>query len=97
MTAADVGGVKAPRDSEELTMQTVRTIGFDIARSVQVHGVDAVGQVVIRRQLKRRHVLAFFESSIGPYAAQDEFLLAATVQNLRKLAKLIPLPAPMLT
>ena len=31
----------------------------------------------------------------GPYGAQDEFLLAATVQNLRKLAKLIPLPAPM--
>jgi len=26
---------------------------------------------------------------------RDEFLLAATVQNLRKLAKLIPLPAPM--
>jgi hypothetical protein len=43
-------------------MQTVTTIGFDIAKSVfQVHGVDAVGQVVIRRQLKRRHVLAFFE------------------------------------
>jgi transposase len=34
-------------------MQTVTTIGFDIAKSVfQVHGVDAAGQVVIRRQLK---------------------------------------------
>jgi transposase len=43
-------------------MQTVTTIGFDIAKSVfQVHGVDAVGKVVIRRQLKRRHVLVFFE------------------------------------
>jgi Transposase DDE domain len=31
----------------------------------------------------------------GPSGAQDEFLLAATVQNLRKLAKLIPLPVPM--
>lgn len=30
-----------------------------------------------------------------PCGAHDEFLLAATVQNLRKLAKLIPLPAPM--
>jgi uncharacterized protein with von Willebrand factor type A (vWA) domain len=28
----------------------------------------------------------------GPSGAQDEFLLAATVQNLRKMAKLIPLP-----
>ena len=35
-------------------MQTITTIGLDIAKSVfQVHGVDAAGQVVIRRQLKR--------------------------------------------
>ena len=43
-------------------MQTVTTIGLDIAKSVfQVHGVDAGGQVLIRRQLKRRQVLAFFQ------------------------------------
>ena len=37
-------------------MQTITTIGLDIAKSVfQVHGVDAAGQVVIRRQLKRRY------------------------------------------
>jgi transposase len=30
----------------------------------------------------------------GPCGAQDEFLLAATAQNLRKLAKLIPMPQP---
>ena len=43
-------------------MQTVTTIGLDIAKSVfQVHGVDAAGQVVIRRQIKRRHVSAFFQ------------------------------------
>src|SRR5450756_1402950 len=43
-------------------MQTITTIGFDIAESVfQVHGVDAAGEVVIRRQLKRRSVLAFFQ------------------------------------
>jgi transposase len=30
----------------------------------------------------------------GPCGARDEFLLAATAQNLRKLAKLIPLPTP---
>jgi transposase len=54
-------------------MQTITTIGFDIAKSVfQVHGVDAGGQVVIRRQLKRRQVLAFFQKlpsclvNIGP-------------------------------
>ena len=38
-------------------MQTVTTIGLDIAKSVfQVHGVDAEGKVIIRRQLKRRYV-----------------------------------------
>jgi transposase len=43
-------------------MQSITTIGLDIAKSVfQVHGVDAAGQVVMRRQLKRRRVLAFFE------------------------------------
>jgi hypothetical protein len=31
----------------------------------------------------------------GPTGAKDEFLLAATAQNLRKLAKLIPHPAPI--
>jgi transposase len=42
-------------------MQTVTTIGLDIAKSVfQVHGVDAEGNVVIRRQLKRRYVMTFF-------------------------------------
>jgi hypothetical protein len=31
----------------------------------------------------------------GPCGARDEFLLAATAQNLRKLAKLIPVQAPL--
>ena len=31
----------------------------------------------------------------GPNGARDEFHLAATAQNLRKLAKLIPVPAPI--
>jgi hypothetical protein len=42
-------------------MQTITTIGLDIAKSVfQVHGVAADGHVVVCRQLKRRYVLAFF-------------------------------------
>jgi transposase len=42
-------------------MQAVTTIGLDIAKSVfQVHGIDAEGNVLIRRRLKRRYVLAFF-------------------------------------
>ena len=43
-------------------MQSISTIGFDIAKSVfQVHGVDAASRVVLRRQLRRRHVLGFFQ------------------------------------
>jgi transposase len=43
-------------------MQAITTIGLDIAKSVfQVHGIDAEGKVMIRRQLKRRYLLAFFE------------------------------------
>ena len=54
-SAKDVGAACGSHDSEELPMQTVSTIGLDIAKSVfQVHGVDANGLVVIRRQLKRR-------------------------------------------
>src|SRR5438445_2257445 len=43
-------------------MQAVTTIGLDIAKSVfQVHGVDAEGKVIIRRKLKRRYIVAFFQ------------------------------------
>src|SRR3989440_3792548 len=43
-------------------MQAVTTIGLDIAKSIfQVHGIDAEGNVIIRRKLKRRYVLSFFE------------------------------------
>ncbi len=42
-------------------MQTITTIGLDIAKSVfQVHVIDAEGKVIIRRQLKRQ-VLAFIQ------------------------------------
>lgn len=46
-------------------MKTI-TIGIDLAKSVfQVHGVDAVGAVTIRKKLRRAEVLKFF-ASLGP-------------------------------
>jgi transposase len=43
-----------PHNLEEPSMQTITTIGLDIAKSVfQVHGVDAQGQVV-KRSLSAR-------------------------------------------
>ena len=48
-------------------MEAITTIGLDIAKSVfQVHGIDAEGNVIVRRQLKRRYVLAFFQK-LPPY------------------------------
>jgi hypothetical protein len=42
-------------------MQAIATICLDIAKPFQVHDVDAEGKVTLRRQLKRRCVLAFFQ------------------------------------
>jgi transposase len=43
-------------------MNEVITIGVDLAKNVfQIHGVDAEGAVIIRRQLRRRQVLPFFK------------------------------------
>jgi len=42
-------------------MEKITTIGLDIAKSVfQVHGIDASGAVIVRRQVRRRQVLPFF-------------------------------------
>jgi hypothetical protein len=61
VSAMDVGAAERSHDSEGLPMQTVTTVGLDIAKSIfQVHGVDGDGNVIVRRQLKRRCVLVFF-------------------------------------
>jgi transposase len=56
--------VKAFRRSrakwEPSTMQ-ITTIGLDLAKSIfQVHGVDAAGQAVVRKSLRRSQMLPFF-------------------------------------
>jgi transposase len=41
----------------------ITTIGLDIAKNVfQVHGIDAAEKVVVRKQLRRSQILAFFEA-----------------------------------
>src|SRR5882724_10445204 len=76
-------------------MQGVTTIGLDIAKSVfQVHGVDAAGEVVIRRQLKRRYVLAFFEKLppclIGIEACASSHHWSRELQALGHTVRLMP-------
>jgi transposase len=76
-------------------MQAVTTIGLDIAKSVfQVHGVNAHGNVVMRRQLKRRHVLAFFEKLppclVGIEACASSHYWSRELQKLGHTARLMP-------
>ena len=76
-------------------MQTVTTIGLDIAKSVfQVHGVDATGQVVIRRQFKRRYVLAFFQKLppclVGIEACASSHHWSRELQALGHTVRLMP-------
>src|SRR6267378_897289 len=76
-------------------MQVVTTIGLDIAKSVfQVHGVDAAGQVLIRRQLKRRAVLAFFEKLpvclVGIEACASTHYWSRELQALGHSVRLMP-------
>src|ERR1700691_6161117 len=76
-------------------MQTITTIGFDIAKSVfQIHGVDAGGQVLIRRQLKRRQVLAFFQKLpsclVGIEACASSHHWSRELQALGHTVRLMP-------
>ena len=76
-------------------METITTIGLDIAKSVfQVHGVDNDGKVVIRRQLKRRYVLAFFEKLqpclVGIEACASSHHWSRELQALGHTVRLMP-------
>ena len=76
-------------------MQTIKTIGLDIAKSVfQVHGIDAAGSVTVRRQLKRRYVLAFFEKLapclIGIEACASAHHWPRQLQALGHTVRLMP-------
>jgi transposase len=83
---------KVPRSIHE----GARDLARDIAKT------DAY--VTSRRQRKKVEMLFAHLKRIlkldrlrlrGPCGAKDEFHLAATAQNLRKLAKLIPMPKPI--
>jgi transposase len=76
-------------------MQTIATIGLDIAKSVfQVLGVDIAGQVILRRQLKRRYVLAFFQKLppclVGIEACASSHHWSRELQVLGHTVKLMP-------
>jgi transposase len=76
-------------------MQTVTTIGLDIAKSVfQVHGIDAEGKVLVRRQLRRRYVLPFFQKLpsclVGLEACASSHHWSRELQALGHTVRLMP-------
>jgi transposase len=76
-------------------MQSVTTIGLDIAKSVfQVHGIDAEGNVVFRQQLKRARVLAFFKKLspclVGIEACASSHYWGRELQAIGHTVRLMP-------
>ena len=76
-------------------MQTITTIGLDIAKSVfQVHGIDAEGTVILRRQLKRRYVLVFFQKLppclVGIEACASSHYWSRELKALGHAVRLMP-------
>ena len=76
-------------------MNEVTTIGVDLAKTVfQVHGIDALGQVVVRRQLRRSQVLPFFEKQascvVGIEACATSHHWAREIAKLGHDVRLMP-------
>ena len=76
-------------------MHAVTTIGLDIAKSIfQVHGVDAEGNVVVRRKLQRRYIVAFFQKLppclVGIEACASSHYWSRELQALGHTVRLMP-------
>jgi len=76
-------------------MNEVITIGVDLAKNVfQVHGVDAEGGVVVRRQLRRAQILPFFKKQppclVGMEACATAHHWARQLIELGHEVKLMP-------
>lgn len=86
---------------KEPTRKILRSV-FEGARDMARHIAETDAYVTSMRQRKKVEMLFAHLKRImkldrlrlrGPNGARDEFLIAATAQNLRKMAKLIPQPA----
>jgi transposase len=98
--ACDLRPRCCPNGPHRKILRSVHEGARDLARDIAT--TDAY--VTSRRQRKKVEMLFAHLKRIlkldrlrlrGPNGAKDEFLLAATAQNLRKMAKLVPMPAQM--
>jgi transposase len=88
-----------PGDAGRKLLRSIHEGARDLARDLSL--TDAY--LTSRRERKKVEMLFAHLKRIlkldrmrlrGPNGAKDEFLMAATAQNLRKLAKLVPMPQP---
>jgi transposase len=73
----------------------VTTVGIDLAKTVfQIHGADAAGRAVIKRQLRRGQVIEFFEKLlpclVGMEACATAHHWARELTKLGHTARLMP-------
>src|SRR6202171_5737648 len=73
----------------------ITTIGLDIAKNVfQIHGIDAKEKVVVRKQLRRSKVIAFFEALppclVGMEACASAHYWARELRKLGHEVRLMP-------
>lgn len=76
-------------------MDEVVTVGIDLAKNViQVHGVDAAGRTVVRRQLRRSQFLLFFDKRprclIGMEACSGAHHWGRQLQEMGHEVRLMP-------
>ena len=99
--ACDLRSRCRPGDAGRKVLRSIHEGARDLARDLSK--TDAY--VTSRRERKKVEMLFAHLKRIlkldrlrlrGPNGARDEFLLAATAQNLRKMARLIPMGAPAL-
>src|SRR5258706_4501863 len=89
-----------PNEPARKVPRSIHEGARDLARDL----ADTDAYVTSRRERKKVEMLFAHLKRIlkldrlrlrGPSGARDEFCLAAAAQNLRKLARLIPTPAPI--
>jgi Transposase DDE domain len=91
-----------PREPARKVPRSIHEGARDLARDI---ATTAAYQTSRRERKKVEMLFAHLKRILkldrlrlrGPCGAHDEFLLAATAQNLRKLAKLITMPQPITT
>ena len=91
----DVGAAKAPRfGGAKLWKPSRQSVSISRSPVFQVHGIDAEGNVILRRQLKRRYLLPFFQKLppclVGIEACASSHHWSPELQALGHTVRLMP-------